>query len=93
MRAMFLPTLAVAGLLSLPALAEDSARPHEPKVQCSIHAKDGSRAVQGKDLIVNAGEKINTRSPLTATSSSARAPWWRTSSPSGARSPLKRALG
>jgi UDP-3-O-[3-hydroxymyristoyl] glucosamine N-acyltransferase len=69
MRPLSLPALALCGLLSLPALAEDSGKPvasapkpaaqesSSPKVQCSLHAKDGSRAVQGTNLTINAGEK------------------------------------
>ncbi|WP_224240792.1 bactofilin family protein [Hyalangium gracile] len=70
MRSMCLPTLALCSLLSLPALAEDSGKPQasapkpaparnsaSPRVQCSVHSKDGSRAVQGTNLVINAGEK------------------------------------
>lgn len=71
MRSMFLPTLALTGLLALPALAEDSGKQQAPakqeapvhktdtgpKVRCAVHSKDGSRAVQGQDLILNAGDK------------------------------------
>lgn len=59
MRSMFAPALALASLLSLPALADDSEKKEPaPKVQCAIHSKDGSRAVQGSDLVVRAGERI-----------------------------------
>jgi NDP-sugar pyrophosphorylase family protein len=72
MRPMFLSTVALASLLALPAFAEDSAKPQAPtaqntpapkassapQVHCDIHAKDGSRAVQGMNLVVNPGEKI-----------------------------------
>ncbi|MFL5348200.1 MAG: polymer-forming cytoskeletal protein [Hyalangium sp.] len=77
MRPMFLPAVALASLLALPAFAEDSAQPQppatqsapakdtpapktsqSPQVRCEVHAKDGSRAVQGMNLIVNPGEKI-----------------------------------
>lgn len=59
MRSMSLPTLALTTLLALPALAEDSgkAAAPAPKVRCEVHSKDGSRAVQGQDLILNSGEK------------------------------------
>lgn len=62
MRAMSLPTLALATFLALPALAEDSSKaaaPKDsaPKVRCAVHSKNGSRAVQGQDLILNAGEQ------------------------------------
>ncbi|WP_224363265.1 polymer-forming cytoskeletal protein [Hyalangium versicolor] len=70
MRPLSLSTLALCSILSLPALAEDTGSsqaspPKEakdkktppPRVQCSIHSKDGSRAVQGVNLVVNAGEK------------------------------------
>ncbi|MDY7231052.1 polymer-forming cytoskeletal protein [Hyalangium rubrum] len=59
MRSMFAPTLALVSLLALPALADDTDKKEpEPKVRCAIHSKNGSRAVQGSDLIVKAGEKI-----------------------------------
>ncbi|HYI00963.1 hypothetical protein [Hyalangium sp.] len=65
MRSMSLPTLALATFLALPALAEDTANPQAaapkegsaPKVVCAVHSKNGSRAVQGSDLILKAGEK------------------------------------
>lgn len=59
MRSMFVPTLALAGLLSLPALAEEPAK-KEPasQVRCSVTAKDGSRAVQGENLIIKSGETL-----------------------------------
>jgi NDP-sugar pyrophosphorylase family protein len=65
MRSMSVPALALASLLALPALAGDSepkAAPAKqeapaPKVRCAVHTKDGSRAVQGSDLILKAGEK------------------------------------
>jgi NDP-sugar pyrophosphorylase family protein len=59
MRSMFLSTLTLTSLLALPALAEDSGKQPTPapKVRCAVHSKDGSRAVQGQDLILNAGDK------------------------------------
>ncbi len=65
MRSMFLPTLALTSLLALPALAQDSGKPQAPakqeasatKVRCTVHSKDGSRATQGQDLILKAGDK------------------------------------
>jgi UDP-3-O-[3-hydroxymyristoyl] glucosamine N-acyltransferase len=69
MRPLSLPVLALCSILSLPALAEDSGKPQAsvpkaaakesspPKVRCAVHAKDGSRAVQGTNLTINAGEK------------------------------------
>jgi NDP-sugar pyrophosphorylase family protein len=71
MRSMSLPSLALATFLALPALAEDTAKPQTaapkeaserregsaPKVVCAVHSKNGSRAVQGSDLILKAGEK------------------------------------
>jgi NDP-sugar pyrophosphorylase family protein len=65
MRSMFLPTLALTSLLALPALAEDSGKQQAPahktdtktKVRCAVISKEGSRAVQGQDLILNAGDK------------------------------------
>jgi UDP-3-O-[3-hydroxymyristoyl] glucosamine N-acyltransferase len=71
MRPLSLPALALCSIiLSVPAFAEDSGKPvapapkavakesSSPRVQCSIHAKDGSRAVQGTNLTINPGEKI-----------------------------------
>jgi NDP-sugar pyrophosphorylase family protein len=67
MRSMFVPTLALASLLTLPALAGDTGKKAAPapkeasadkvKVRCAIHSKEGSRAVQGTNLILNSGEK------------------------------------
>ncbi|WP_240486610.1 polymer-forming cytoskeletal protein [Hyalangium minutum] len=68
---MSLPSLALATFLALPALAEDSGKaaapaPKQasqrkedsaPKVRCEVHSKNGSRAVQGQDLILNSGEQ------------------------------------
>ena len=60
MRPSMLPALALVTTLSLPAFAEDSAErkaPH-PRVVCAANTKDGSRVVQGTDLVVEAGEKV-----------------------------------
>ena len=71
MRSMSLPTLALATFLALPALAEDTGKASAPapkqaserredsapRVRCAVHSKNGSRAVQGQDLILKAGEK------------------------------------
>lgn len=58
MRSMFLPTLALTSLLALPSFAEDSAKTKAAtQVHCDVRSKDGSRAVQGRDLILNAGDK------------------------------------
>jgi NDP-sugar pyrophosphorylase family protein len=59
MRSMFVPTLALAGFLALPALAEEPAKQEPaPKVRCSVTSKGGSRAVQGENLVIKAGEKV-----------------------------------
>jgi NDP-sugar pyrophosphorylase family protein len=71
MRSMSLSTLALATFLALPALAEDTGKASAPapkqaserkedsapKVRCAVHSKNGSRAVQGQDLILRSGEK------------------------------------
>jgi NDP-sugar pyrophosphorylase family protein len=71
MRSMSLPTLALATFLALPALAGDTGKTSAPapkqaserkensapRVRCAVHSKDGSRAVQGQDLILKSGEK------------------------------------
>jgi UDP-3-O-[3-hydroxymyristoyl] glucosamine N-acyltransferase len=64
MRSMFLSTLALTSLLALPSYAQDSGKKQAPakqeasatKVRCAVHSKDGSRAVQGQDLILKAGD-------------------------------------
>jgi NDP-sugar pyrophosphorylase family protein len=59
MRSMFIPTLALAGFLALPALAEEPAKKAPAsKVRCAIHKNDGTRAVQGEDLVLKAGETV-----------------------------------
>jgi NDP-sugar pyrophosphorylase family protein len=71
MRSMSLSTLALATFLALPALAGDTGKASAPapkqaserkgdsapKVRCAVHSKNGSRAVQGQDLVLRAGEK------------------------------------
>ncbi|MCP3061524.1 hypothetical protein LXT21_22315 [Myxococcus sp. K38C18041901] len=60
MRSRFLPTLALASTLALPAFAADDAAKKSSlpvKVVCATTAKDGSRVVQGTDLVIEAGEK------------------------------------
>ncbi|ATB48252.1 hypothetical protein [Corallococcus macrosporus] len=56
MRASPLAVLVLA--LSTPALAEDDAKPQKWKVVCATQSKDGSRAVQGTDLVIEAGEQV-----------------------------------
>jgi UDP-3-O-[3-hydroxymyristoyl] glucosamine N-acyltransferase len=71
MRSMSLPILALSTLLTLPVFAGDTGKqqasaqkeaspPKEaPKsrVRCAVQSRDGSRAVQGADLILESGEK------------------------------------
>ncbi|WP_426752367.1 hypothetical protein [Myxococcus sp. Y35] len=59
MRSSPIAALALGLALSSPALAEDDAKPRSNfKVVCATQSKDGSRAVQGTDLIIEAGEKV-----------------------------------
>ncbi len=59
MRSSPLATLALGLALSTPALAADAAKPSKDwKVVCATQSKDGSRAVQGTDLVIEAGEKV-----------------------------------
>ncbi|WP_163781729.1 hypothetical protein [Myxococcus vastator] len=59
MRSSPLAALALGLTLATPALAEDDAKPPQKwKVVCATQSKDGSRAVQGTDLIIEAGEKV-----------------------------------
>ncbi|MBZ4419859.1 hypothetical protein [Myxococcus sp. RHSTA-1-4] len=59
MRLPTLPALALAFTLATPALAEDAAKkPDDWRVVCATNTKDGSRAVQGTDLVIEAGEKV-----------------------------------
>src|SRR5262245_36017029 len=71
MRSLSLPTLALATFLTLPALAGDTGQQQAPaqkeaappkqasktRVRCAVQSRNGSRAVQGADLVVEAGEK------------------------------------
>jgi NDP-sugar pyrophosphorylase family protein len=59
MRLPLIPSLALATTLALPAFAADPAKkPAGPKVVCMTNGKDGSRAVQGTDLVIEAGEQV-----------------------------------
>ncbi|MCP3100507.1 hypothetical protein LZ198_16685 [Myxococcus sp. K15C18031901] len=60
MRPSLIPSLALMTTLSFPAFAEDAApkQTATPKVVCAAHSKDGSRVVQGTDLVIEAGEKV-----------------------------------
>ncbi|WP_225411212.1 bactofilin family protein [Stigmatella hybrida] len=59
MRPMSLAPLALSALMAFPAFAEDTEAPKgpSPRVVCAIQSKEGSRAVQGTDLVLEAGEK------------------------------------
>ena len=54
------PALALAFTLAAPAFAEDAPakKPNDWRVVCANNTKDGSRAVQGTDLVIEAGEKV-----------------------------------
>ncbi|NMO21393.1 hypothetical protein HPC49_37300 [Pyxidicoccus fallax] len=60
MRLSPLPAFALALALATPALAEDAApkKSGGPRVVCANNTKDGSRAVQGTDLVIEPGEKV-----------------------------------
>lgn len=60
MRLSSLPALALAFTLAAPAYAADdeAKKPGDFKVVCANNTKDGSRAVQGTDLVIEAGEKV-----------------------------------
>ncbi|RKG91807.1 polymer-forming cytoskeletal protein [Corallococcus terminator] len=59
MRRPFLPTLVLACSLAVPALAAEPAKPaRAPVKRVCVNVKDGSKAVQGTDLIIEPGEKI-----------------------------------
>ncbi|MCY1023586.1 hypothetical protein [Pyxidicoccus sp. MSG2] len=60
MRLSSLPALALTFTLAAPAFAADDAekKPNDWKVVCANNTKDGSRAVQGTDLVIEAGEKV-----------------------------------
>jgi NDP-sugar pyrophosphorylase family protein len=57
MRPHALPALALALTLAVPALAADEA-PKKAKVICATNTRDGSRVVQGTDLVIEPGEKV-----------------------------------
>ncbi|OJH36236.1 hypothetical protein [Cystobacter ferrugineus] len=52
--------LAVCLTLAVPAFAEDkpTKKPDNVRVVCAANSKDGSRVVQGTDLIIEPGEKV-----------------------------------
>ncbi|QSQ15775.1 hypothetical protein [Myxococcus landrumensis] len=62
MRSPLLPTLALVSTLALPAFAGDTAAKKtsdvKVKVVCAQDSKDGSRAVQGTNLVIEAGENV-----------------------------------
>ncbi|MET0404468.1 MAG: hypothetical protein ABW123_18795 [Cystobacter sp.] len=55
-----LAALALGMTLALPALAKDKPqdKPNSWRVVCATNTADGSRAVQGTTLIIEAGEKV-----------------------------------
>lgn len=62
MRSPLLPTLALVSTLAFPAFAGDDAakKPSQVKVKvvCAQDTKDGSRVVQGTDVVIEAGDKV-----------------------------------
>ncbi|RKH10182.1 hypothetical protein D7V97_14530 [Corallococcus sp. CA053C] len=58
MRRPLLPTLLLACSLALPALAAEPAKTPKPAKRICVNVKDGSRSVQGTDLVVEPGEKV-----------------------------------
>ncbi|MCP3138086.1 bactofilin family protein [Pyxidicoccus xibeiensis] len=60
MRLPPVPALALTFALAAPAFAADDAakKPNDWRVVCATNSKDGSRAVQGTDLVIEAGEKV-----------------------------------
>ena len=60
MRLSPIPALALALSFAGPAFAEDAPakKPRDFKVVCATNSKDGSRAVQGTDLVIEAGDKV-----------------------------------
>jgi UDP-3-O-[3-hydroxymyristoyl] glucosamine N-acyltransferase len=59
MRPILISTLAFASVLALPALAEEPTKQAPaPKTHCTVTAKEGSRAVQGENLVLKAGETV-----------------------------------
>lgn len=53
-----LAAVAITALLAVPALAEDSGD-KKPHYNCHVSKEKGDRMVQGKDLVVEAGEKVH----------------------------------
>lgn len=58
MRRPLLPTLLLACSLALPALAAEPAKTPRPVKRICVNVKDGSRSVQGTDLVIEPGEKV-----------------------------------
>ncbi|CAM3273067.1 polymer-forming cytoskeletal protein [Corallococcus sp. ZKHCc1 1396] len=59
MRRSFLPTLLVACSLAVPALAAEPAKPPKaPVKRICVNVKDGSKAVQGTNLVVEPGDTL-----------------------------------
>ncbi|AKQ66044.1 Glutamate synthase [NADPH] large chain [Myxococcus hansupus] len=59
MRPSPLAALALGIALSSPAFAADDAKPSKSwKVVCATQSEDGSRAVQGTDLVIEADDKV-----------------------------------
>ncbi|MDC0707692.1 polymer-forming cytoskeletal protein [Stigmatella sp. ncwal1] len=60
MRPLSFAPLALATLLAFPAFADDTGKkkPSGPRVICAVQSKDGTRAVQGTDLVLEAGETL-----------------------------------
>lgn len=59
MRRLMLPTLLLASSLAVPALAAEPAKaPKAPSHRICVSVKDGSKAVQGTNLVIEPGEKI-----------------------------------
>jgi NDP-sugar pyrophosphorylase family protein len=60
MRLSPIPALALALTFAGSAFAEDAPakKPRDYKVVCATNSKDGSRAVQGTDLVIEAGDKV-----------------------------------
>jgi len=60
MRMPPIPVLALTFTLAAPAFAGDDAakKPHQGRVVCANNTQDGSRRVQGTDLVIEAGEKV-----------------------------------
>ena len=58
MRRPLLPALLLACSLALPALAAEPAKTPRPVKRICVNVKDGSRSVQGTDLVIEPGEKV-----------------------------------